>query len=174
VPPSGVPSSPTEHQPGDEDNFLLANRNNHDITLLPDFRCGLDHAPDSDPLDLDVLPFKCLLNELVPFHHPNINPVPPALDPAPGNGKRLLVQRDDRFVNLGHAAGRDQKSIMARMISTATTATIQAHVGTAALDFTLALPWGPMPSRLFRVGAVRELGFVSVCELEVELEPGAS
>ena len=64
------------------------------------------------------------------------------------------------------------------MISTTTTATIQIHVGAAAnmpkLDFVLALPWVPVPSRLFRVGAVGELGFVFVCELEVEVEPDAS
>jgi hypothetical protein len=115
---------------------------------------------------------------LVPFHHPDINPVPSALHLAPGNGKRFFVQGDDRFVNVGHAAGTDQKNIIARMISTTTTATIQIHVGAAAnmpeLDFALALPWVPVPSRLFRVGAVGEPGFVSVCELEVEVEPDAS
>ena len=57
------------------------------------------------PLDLDVLPFKCLLNGLVPFHHPDIDPEPPPLHFAPGDGNSFLVEGNNRFLNVGHGAG---------------------------------------------------------------------
>ena len=116
-----------QHQPPDEHDLLLDDRDDQHIALLPDLRNALDHAAHRDVLDYDVLTLKHLFECLLPLLHPDIDTDTATLDLPFAQRQSFPVQRDDRFTIVGRDARAGHRKMTPRTASTITAAAPMAN-----------------------------------------------
>ena len=122
-----------QHQPPDEHDLLLDDRDDQHIALLPGLRYALDYPVDRDVFDLDIVPLKNLLERPLPLLHPDIDTDTDTatLDLPFAQRQSFPVQRDHRFMIVGRDARAGYRKMTPRTASTITAATIQSHNGIA-------------------------------------------